>query len=212
MGKECCVAGLQVGNPVPSFKGQAVVDRRFGELIYENGVLSLDGNKTIGKYLVLFFYPLDFTFVCPTEIIAFSERLEEFQKEGAGVVGVSVDSVYSHLAWKKTPRKEGGLGEIKFPLLADLDKRISCEYGVLLSSGIAARGTFIIDDKGILQAYSVNNLGLGRNVDEALRLVQAAKFTAEHGEVCPAGWMRGKLTMKPDPVGAKEYFSKANNG
>lgn len=210
MSVDCCASGLTVGMPVPGFKGQAVVGKRFADLSYDHGNLSLGDEKIAGKYLVLFFYPLDFTFVCPTEIISFDEHLDEFRKEGAEVVGVSVDSQYTHLAWKNTPRKDGGLGELRFPLLSDLDKTVSCNYGVLLPGGIAARGTFIIDEKGILQSCSVNNLGIGRNVDEVLRLLRAAKFTAEHGEVCPAGWKPGALTMTPDPEKAKEYFSKAN--
>jgi len=159
-----------------------------------------------GKYIILFFYPLDFTFVCPTEIIAFSDRIDEFEKLGAKVIGASVDSHFTHLAWKNTPRNQGGLGEIKYPLLSDLSKDASEKYRVLLGDGVAARGIFIIDDKGILQTYTVNNLGVGRSVDETLRLIQAYQFVAKHGEVCPANWKPGDKTMKADPVGSKDYF------
>ncbi len=205
MQEECC-SKFQVGQSAPAFKGMAVVGSSFKALCYENGTLTVGEQKITGKYTVLFFYPLDFTFVCPTEIIAFSDRLSEFEKIGASVVGVSVDSQFTHLAWKNTPRKEGGLGEIKYPLVADLTKEIACKYNVLLDGGIAARGIFVIDDKGILQTYTVNNLAVGRSVDEVLRLVQAYQYTAEHGEVCPADWKPGEKTMKPDPSGSREYF------
>lgn len=197
---------LQVGQPAPPFKGQAVVGSGFQELSYENGVLKIGDEKHTGKYIVLFFYPLDFTFVCPTEIIAFSDRIDEFEKIGAKVVGASVDSHFTHLAWKNTPRNQGGLGEIKYPLLADLNKEAAFNYNVLLDGGVAARGIFVIDDKGILQTYTVNNLGVGRSVDEVLRLIQAYQYVAKHGEVCPANWKPGDKTMKPDPTGSKEYF------
>jgi alkyl hydroperoxide reductase subunit AhpC len=199
---------VQVGEPAPAFSGKAVLGNEFVELAYKNGTLKLGSESITGKYTVLFFYPLDFTFVCPTEIIAFSDRIGEFDKLGANVIGVSVDSHYTHLAWKNTPRREGGLGEIKYPLLADLTKQIAADYGVLLEGGIAARGLFIIDEKGILQSYTVNNLGAGRNVDEVLRLIQAFQFVAKHGEVCPANWTPGADTMKPDPTGSKEFFGK----
>jgi len=201
-----CCSALQVGLPAPAFKGQAVVGSEFKEVAYANGTLTIGEQKFTGKYTVLFFYPLDFTFVCPTEIIAFSDRIEEFEKIGAKVIGVSVDSQYTHLAWKNTPRKQGGLGEIRYPLLADLNKEVSSDYRVLLDGGIAARGVFIIDDKGILQSYTVNNLGVGRNVDEVLRLIQGYQYVARHGEVCPANWKPGEKTMKADPKGAMDYF------
>jgi alkyl hydroperoxide reductase subunit AhpC len=197
---------LQVGQPAPPFKGQAVVGEGFKELSYEKGTLTIGSEKITGQYIVFFFYPLDFTFVCPTEIIAFSDRIEEFQKINAQVVGASVDSHYTHLAWKNTPRSQGGLGEIRYPLLSDLNKDAAFAYGALLEDGIAARGLFIIDDKGILQSYTVNNLTVGRSVDETLRLIQAYQYVAEHGEVCPANWTPGEKTMKPDPKGSQEYF------
>lgn len=200
---------IQVGCPAPAFGGQAVVGREFKQLTYSNGVLTIGDQKITGKYVVLFFYPLDFTFVCPTEIIAFSDRIAEFERVNTAVVGASIDSHYTHLAWKNTPRTKGGLGEIAYPLLADITKQTSETYGVLLEGGVAARGTFIIDDKGILQAYGVNNLPIGRSVDEVLRLIEAAQFVAKHGEVCPANWRPGAATMKADPEGSLEFFSKA---
>ncbi|HOB74889.1 MAG TPA: peroxiredoxin [Phycisphaerae bacterium] len=202
---QCC-QHLQVGQPAPAFKATAVVGSGFAEVQYENGKLTVGDQQFTGKYVVLFFYPLDFTFVCPTEIIAFSDRLDEFEQIGAKVLGVSVDSEFSHLAWKNTPRNKGGLGDIRYPLLADITKQIACDYNVLLDNGVAARGIFIIDGKGILQSYTVNNLAVGRNVDEVLRLIQGYKFVEEHGEVCPANWKPGDKTMKADPVGSQEYF------
>jgi len=199
---------LQVGQPAPPFSGTAVVGNEFVDLSYEKGTLKVGKDKFTGKYVVLFFYPLDFTFVCPTEIIAFSDRIDEFEKIGAKVVGASIDSQFSHLAWKNTPRNKGGLGEIKYPLLADVMKESAFNYNVLLENGVSARGIFIIDDKGILQTYTVNNLGVGRSVDETLRLIQAYQFVAQHGEVCPANWKPGDKTMKPDPTGSQEYFSQ----
>ena len=199
---------IQVGQPAPAFAGQAVVGQNIVDISYETGMLTVDGKESKGKYLVLFFYPLDFTFVCPTEIIAFQKKIAEFEKVGANVVGVSVDSPYTHLAWKNTPRNEGGLGQIDFPLLADLGKQAAGDYEVLLGDGIAARGVFIIDGEGVLQSYSVNNLGVGRNLNEVIRLIEGFKFVAEHGEVCPADWSPGDETMKPDPVGSREFFAK----
>jgi alkyl hydroperoxide reductase subunit AhpC len=197
---------IRVGDKVPKIKGQAVVGQKIVDLSYEPGVLTVDGKESKGKYLVLFFYPLDFTFVCPTEIVAFHEKVAAFAAVGADVVGVSVDSPFTHLAWKNTPRNKGGLGEIDFPLLADLSKQIGMDYEVLLEDGIAARGVFVIDGDGVLQSYTVNNLGVGRNIDELIRLVEGFKFVAEHGEVCPANWHKGDATMKPDPEGSQEYF------
>jgi peroxiredoxin (alkyl hydroperoxide reductase subunit C) len=199
---------IQVGQPAPAFAGQAVVGQNIVDISYEAGTLTVDGKESKGKYLVLFFYPLDFTFVCPTEIIAFQKKIAEFEKVGANVVGVSVDSPYTHLAWKNTPRNEGGLGQIDFPLLADLGKQTAGDYEVLLGDGIAARGVFIIDGEGVLQSYTVNNLGVGRNVNEIIRLIEGFKFVAENGEVCPADWSPGDETMKPDPVGSQEFFAK----
>ncbi len=162
-----------------------------------------------GKYVVLFFYPLDFTFVCPTEIIAFSEAAPQFEALGVQLLGCSVDSHYTHLAWRNTPRKEGGLGDIRYPLIADLDKKIAQAYDVLLPAGIALRGLFLIDKQGVVRHQVVNDLPLGRSVDEALRLVKALQFVETHGEVCPANWKEGSLTIKPDPKESKAFFSKA---
>ncbi|KAI8613558.1 thioredoxin peroxidase [Chytriomyces sp. MP71] len=188
--------------PAPSFSGPAVVDNEFKNI-------SLDDYK--GKWVVLFFYPLDFTFVCPTEIIEFSEKAEHFKKLGAEVIGCSVDSKYSHLAWIQQPRKTGGLGEMKIPLLSDITKQISSDYGVLIEQGgdigLSLRGTFLIDPKGIVRHITINDLPVGRNVDETLRLLEAFQFNELHGEVCPASWKKGAKTMIDDPAKSKEYFS-----
>lgn len=192
---------IQVGQKAPDFSGCAVMgDNSFKDI-------SLDDYK--GKYVYLFFYPLDFTFVCPTEIIAFNDKLDEFKKRGVELIGVSVDSQFSHLAWKQTPVNKGGIGDIKYPLLADITKEVSFSYNVLLDeAGIALRGSFLIDKEGILQHYVVNNLPLGRNVDEALRMIDALQHTEKHGEVCPANWNEGKDAMKPDQEGVSAYLSK----
>lgn len=158
---------------------------------------------------MLFFYPLDFTFVCPTEIIAFSDRFKEFEKLGAAVVGVSCDSEYSHYAWINTPRNEGGLGGLNYPLLSDFNKNIARDYGVLVEeAGVALRGLFIIDPDQKVRQITINDLPVGRNVDEVLRLIKAFQFHAKYGEVCPANWEEGKDTIKPDPVKSKEFFKK----
>jgi peroxiredoxin 3 len=161
---------------------------------------------------VLFFYPLDFTFVCPTEIIAFSDRIKEFKDLNTEVVGVSVDSHFSHLAWTNLPRKQGGIGKIEYPLLADLTKQVSQDYGVLLDAGISLRGLFIIDPNQVVRQVTINDLPVGRSVDETLRLIKAFQFVDKHGEVCPANWdeNKNKATIKPDPKGSQEYFSKQN--
>ncbi|MEW6026424.1 MAG: peroxiredoxin [Planctomycetota bacterium] len=188
----------RVQQEAPDFTAQAVMpDGSFGEL-------KLSDYR--GKYTVLFFYPLDFTFVCPTEIIAFSDRIEEFRKRNAEVIGVSVDSRYTHLAWRNTPRKKGGIGEITYPLVADLDKEISRKYGVLLEKpGIALRGLFIINKTGKVCHITVNDLPLGRNVDEVLRLIDAIQFNEQHGEVCPANWKKGEKGMTPTREGLETY-------
>jgi alkyl hydroperoxide reductase subunit AhpC len=188
-----------VTSPAPKFDAKAVVGKEIVDLKWDK--------LHEGKWLVLFFYPLDFTFVCPTEIIAFSDAKAKFDKIGAKVAAVSVDSQYTHLAWVNTPRKDGGLGDVSFPLIADLNKSIAQAYDVLLGAGIALRGLFIIDPKGTVRHATVNDLPIGRNVDEVLRVIQALQFTDEHGEVCPANWKPGEATMKPDPVGSKAYFS-----
>eukprot|EP00824_Muranothrix_gubernata_P016796 TRINITY_DN34553_c0_g1_i1.p1 TRINITY_DN34553_c0_g1~~TRINITY_DN34553_c0_g1_i1.p1 ORF type:complete len:206 (-),score=66.21 TRINITY_DN34553_c0_g1_i1:79-672(-) len=191
-----------VQKPAPDFAAKAVVNGLFKDV-------KLSDYK--GKFLVLFFYPLDFTFVCPTEIIAFSDRVEEFRKIGCEVAAVSVDSEYTHLAWVNTSRAEGGLGKMNIPLIADLTKKISKDYGVLIEeAGVALRGLFIIDDKGMVRQITINDLPVGRSVDETLRLVQAIQFTDKHGEVCPANWKAGDKTMVPDPTGSKTYFKAVN--
>eukprot|EP00276_Gloeochaete_wittrockiana_P006171 CAMPEP_0184656096 /NCGR_PEP_ID=MMETSP0308-20130426/15564_1 /TAXON_ID=38269 /ORGANISM="Gloeochaete witrockiana, Strain SAG 46.84" /LENGTH=198 /DNA_ID=CAMNT_0027093025 /DNA_START=52 /DNA_END=648 /DNA_ORIENTATION=+ len=165
-----------------------------------------------GKYFVLFFYPLDFTFVCPTEIIAFSEKAEAFKAAGAELAAISVDSKFTHLAWLQTPRKQGGLGGLKIPIISDLTHQISKDYGVYIEEdGHTFRGLFIIDPKGILRQITVNDTPVGRSVDEALRLVQAFVYTDEYGEVCPADWHPGKETMIADPAKSKAYFEKVSS-
>ncbi|XP_019872082.1 peroxiredoxin-2 [Aethina tumida] len=187
-----------ISKPAPFWEGTAVIDGEFKQL---------KSTDFLGKYLVFFFYPLDFTFVCPTEILAFSDRIEEFKKINTEVVACSVDSQYTHLAWINTPRKEGGLGKIKIPLLADLNRNISRDYGVFLEDlGHTLRGLFIIDTKGTLRQITMNDLPVGRSVDETLRLVQAFQFTDKHGEVCPAGWKPGQDTIIPNPVDKRKYF------
>ena len=188
-----------VGKPAPQFKAQAVMpDGTFKEV-------SLADYK--GKHVVLFFYPLDFTFVCPTEIIAFSDQVEEFKKRGVEILSCSVDSHFTHLAWRNTPRTQGGLGEIRYPMIADLDKKISADYDVLLGGGVALRGLFLIDREGIVRHQVVNDLPLGRSVDEAIRMVDALQFFEKNGEVCPVNWHKGDKAMKPTGDGLKEYAS-----
>ena len=189
-----------VGNPAPEWSADALVGGEFK---------TLSNKDYTGKWKVLYFYPLDFTFVCPTEITAFSDAIEKFQELNCEVIGCSIDSKFSHLAWSRQPRKEGGLGEIKHPILADVTKNIATDFGVLLEgAGVSLRGLFIIDDKDVVQHSTINNLGVGRNVDEVLRLVEAFQYTAKHGEVCPAGWTKGSDSMKPDPKGSQEWFNK----
>jgi peroxiredoxin (alkyl hydroperoxide reductase subunit C) len=160
------------------------------------------------KYVVLFFYPLDFTFVCPTEITAFSDRHKEFKDLNCEILGVSVDSKFSHLAWIQTERNQGGVGDLEYPLVSDLKHEISKAYHVENEEGIALRGLFIIDPDGVIQHATVNNAPIGRNVDETLRILQAVKYVREHpDEVCPAGWTPGEKTMKPTPTDSKEFFA-----
>ena len=161
-----------------------------------------------GKYTVLFFYPLDFTFVCPSEIIAFDKAYDQFKEKNCEVVGVSVDSQFSHFAWKNTPVDQGGIGQVKFPLVADLSKNISRDYGVLINDSVALRGLFLIDKEGVVRHAVINDLSLGRNVDEALRMLDALQFTEKHGEVCPANWREGDEAMKPTAEGVAEYLAK----
>jgi len=189
-----------VNQEAPDFTEKAVVD---GQVV--------DGFKLSdqrGKYVVLFFYPLDFTFVCPTELHAFQGKLEEFKKRNVEVIGVSTDSWFSHLAWLNTPKNQGGIEGVTYPLVSDFNKNISKAYDVLFEGlGAAYRGLFLIDKNGVVQHQVVNNLPLGRSVGEALRMVDALQFTEEHGEVCPADWKEGDKAMKPTDSGLKEYFA-----
>ncbi|XP_063691803.1 peroxiredoxin-like [Bolinopsis microptera] len=197
------VVKARIMKPAPDFTAPAVVKGKFEDI-------TLSSYK--GKYVVLFFYPLDFTFVCPTEIIAFNDRLSEFTKINTEVIAASVDSKFTHLAFINTPRSKGGLGEMDIAIVSDLTRQISRDYGVLLEdAGHTLRGLFIIDDKGILRQITMNDLPVGRSVDETLRLVQAFQYTDQHGEVCPANWTPGKDTLKPDPDGKLEYFEKHCN-
>jgi alkyl hydroperoxide reductase subunit AhpC len=185
-----------VQKEAPDFSATAVIDGQF-----KNVRLSDYRGQ---KYVVLFFYPLDFTFVCPTEIIAFSDRIADFHAKNCEVLGVSVDSQFSHLAWINTPRNQGGLGAMKYPLVADLTKKISSDYGVLLEGGIALRGLFLIDKAGIIRHITINDLPLGRSVDEAIRVLEALQYFEKNGEVCPADWKPGKPTINTSK--ASEYF------
>ncbi len=190
---------LRVGQNAPDFTATAVVDQEFK-------TIKLSDYR--GKYVVLFFYPLDFTFVCPTEITAFSDRHADFSKINAEILGVSVDSEFSHLAWIQSDRKSGGVGDLNYPLVSDIKKEISTAYNVLTDEGIALRGLFIIDKDGVVQHSTINNLAFGRNVDETLRVLQALQHVQTHpDEVCPAGWQPGEKTMNPDPVKSKDFFA-----
>jgi len=205
-----------VGKSAPDFTAVAVMpDNSFKE------DFSLSDYE--GKYIVLYFYPLDFTFVCPSEIIAFDHRLKEFEDRGVQVIGVSVDSHFTHLAWKNTAVNDGGIGNIQYPLVADLTKEIAADYDVLLGNesvmdddgeayhllggNIALRGSFLIDKEGLVRHQVVNDLPLGRNIDEMLRMVDALQFTEEHGEVCPAGWNKGKKGMEASTEGVAKYLA-----
>jgi peroxiredoxin 2/4 len=190
---------LRVGQIAPDFTATAVVGQQFKQLKLSN----------YRQYVVLFFYPLDFTFVCPTEIIAFSDRYAEFQALNTEILGISVDSEFSHLAWIQTERKMGGLGDLNYPLVSDLKREISMAYNVLdPEQGVALRGLFIIDRAGVIQYATINNLSFGRSVDETLRVLQAIQHVqANPSEVCPADWQPGAKTMNPDPVKSKDYFA-----
>ena len=191
-----------VGKTAPDFTAQAVMPDNTIEPAFNLKAQ----NK--GKNIVLFFWPLDFTFVCPSEIIAFNNRVNEFKTRNTLVVGVSVDSQFTHLAWKNTPVEKGGIGNIQFPMVSDLTKQIARDYDVLLNESVALRGTFLIDKNGIVQHQVINNLPLGRNVDEAIRMVDALQFHEENGEVCPAGCNRGDEGMKANAAGVAAYLGK----
>lgn len=188
-----------IGKKAPKIEAQVVEGDSFSPF-------SLD--DYLGKYVILFFYPLDFTFVCPTELHAFQEKLKDFEKRNAVVVGCSIDSCFSHAAWLKTPKSLGGIQGITYPLISDLNKRVAKDYDVLKEDeGIAYRGLFLIDREGIIRHQLINDLPLGRSVDEALRLTDALIFHEKHGEVCPANWKAGDKAMKPDEQGLVEYFN-----
>jgi peroxiredoxin (alkyl hydroperoxide reductase subunit C) len=189
-----------VTKQAPLFEAEAVLpDNSFNKI-------SLSAYR--GKYVLIFFYPLDFTFVCPSEILAFNRQLKDFQAKKCEVLGISVDSIYTHLAWKNTPVDQGGIGPVQFPLVSDIAKSISTDYGVLLEDGVSLRGLFLIDKEGVVRHELVNDLPLGRNVDEALRVVDALQFFEKHGDVCPANWRPGEDAMKPTPEGVADYLSK----
>jgi peroxiredoxin (alkyl hydroperoxide reductase subunit C) len=190
-----------VTKEAPDFTAQAVLpDNTFAELTLSN---------YRGKYVVLFFYPLDFTFVCPSEILAFDKRLAEFKEKNCEVVGVSIDSRFTHLAWKNTAVENGGIGNIRYPLVEDLNKSIARSYGILLNESVALRGLFLIDTKGVVRHSVINDLPLGRSVGEALRMLDALQFVETHGgEVCPANWQEGEESMKASTQGVAEYLKK----
>jgi peroxiredoxin (alkyl hydroperoxide reductase subunit C) len=195
-----CPEVARIGQAAPEFSGQAVLPNL--------EFVTLELSQFKGKWLVLFSYPLDFTFVCPTEIIAFSEAYEKFTQIGAEIVGISTDSVFSHLAWIGTDRKEGGIGSIKYPLIGDLGAKISKLYGFYMCpAGHNLRGTAIIDPDGVVQHLSYNQPDVGRNIEEVLRLVKGYQFSRSHGEVCPAQWQEGGDTIKPNPKDSKQYFA-----
>ncbi len=191
-----------VAKPAPDFTATAVMpDNSFNE--------SFKLSSYQGKsYVVLFFWPLDFTFVCPSELIAFDHRMKKFKKKNVEVIGCSVDSHFTHLAWKNTPIEKGGIGNVQYPMVADITKRIARDYDVLVNDAVALRGSFLIDKQGVVRHQVVNDLPLGRNIDEMLRMVDALQFTEEHGEVCPAGWQEGKKGMKATSAGVADYLAK----
>ncbi len=191
-----------VGKEAPDFTATAVMAD--GSI---NGEFRLSDYE--GKYVVLFFYPLDFTFVCPTELIAFSNRIAEFEAKGVQVIGCSIDSQFTHIAWRNTPINEGGIGEVKYPLVADVKHDICRAYDVEFdAAGVAFRGSFLIDQNGVVRHQVVNDLPLGRNIDEMLRMIDALQFHEKHGEVCPAGWNQGDKGMVPDGQGVASYLSE----
>jgi peroxiredoxin (alkyl hydroperoxide reductase subunit C) len=198
--KGVCMYTL-IKKPAPDFTAEAVLKNGdFSEI-------SLSSFKD-KKYIALFFYPLDFTFVCPSEIIAFSKRVNAFDELNTQILGISVDSKFSHFAWRNTPVEKGGIGPINFPLLSDITKEISRDYGVLIDDAVALRGTFIIDKSGIVRHATLNDLPIGRNVEETLRVIDALQHNERHGEVCPAGWRKGQAAMSPDASGVAAYLAK----
>ena len=194
--------GVLVGREAPDFTAAAVLGN--GEIVEDYNFKK----ETKGKYAVIFFYPLDFTFVCPSELIAFDHRLDEFSKRGVEVIGVSIDSQFTHNAWRNTPVNEGGIGPVKYPLIADVNHAICQAYDVEHpEASVAFRGSFLIDMEGLVRHQVVNDLPLGRNIDEMLRMIDALQFTEEHGEVCPAGWKQGDKGMEATPDGVASYLA-----
>lgn len=191
-----------VKNLAPYFKASAVMA---DNSINESFVLEEHLHNSMG---VLFFYPLDFTFVCPTELIELNKKLEEFEERNTKVIGISVDSVFSHLAWKNTPMSSGGIGNVRYPIVSDLDKSISKSYGVLMNNEVSLRGTFIIDKKMVIRHITMNDLPIGRNIDEILRIIDAIEFSDKHGQVCPAQWNKTKPAMNPTKDGVASYLSE----
>ena len=189
-----------VTRPAPDFTAKAVMP--------DNSIKSISLSDYKGKYVVLFFYPFDFTFVCPTEIIAFDKKLAEFKERGCEVLACSIDSHHTHRAWKNTEPKDGGIGNVQYPVIADITKDIARSYGVLIQDSMALRGTFLIDQEGVVQHCVINNLPLGRNIDEAIRMLDALKYTEKHGEVCPANWQEGGDTMSETPESVAGYLAK----
>lgn len=190
-----------IQKPAPDFSADAVMAN--GEFTK----LSLSSFKD-KKYVCLFFYPLDFTFVCPSEILSFSHKAREFEDRNTQILGVSVDSKFSHFAWRQTPVDQGGIGVINFPLISDITKEIARDYGVLVDDAVALRGTFLIDKSGVVRHATLNDLPLGRNVDETLRMIDALQYTEQNGEVCPAGWKKGDVAMKPTAAGVASYLKE----
>ena len=189
-----------VTKQAPEFEAEAVMPN--------NGFDKISLHSLRGKYVLMFFYPLDFTFVCPSEILAFNRQADALKKRNCELLGISVDSVYTHLAWKNTPVNQGGIGNIDFPLVSDMAKKLSKDYGVLIEDGVSLRGLFLIDREGIVRHQLINDLPLGRDVEEAIRVIDALQFTEEHGDVCPANWRPGDDAMKPTPEGVAEYLTK----
>ncbi|MDY0384165.1 peroxiredoxin [Trichlorobacter sp.] len=192
-----------ITKPAPDFTAEAVMP--------DNSFAPLSLSSYQGKYVYLLFYPLDFTFVCPSEILAFNKKLDEFKKRNCEVLTVSIDSKFTHLAWKNTKLEDGGIGNVQFPMVEDLTKQISRDYGILLGDKVALRGLFLIDPKGVVRHCVINDLPLGRSVDEALRMLDALQFTDTHGEVCPANWQQGDEAMKPTAEGVASYLAKHGN-
>jgi peroxiredoxin (alkyl hydroperoxide reductase subunit C) len=189
-----------IGNKAPDFSAKAAMP--------DDSIADISLSEFRGKYVLLFFYPGDFTFVCPTEIIAFDGQLDQFRAKDCEIIGASVDSEHTHLAWRRTPVKEGGIGAIRYPLVADITKSISESYGVLHEGAVALRGWFLIDRKGVTRHVMINDLPLGRNTEEAMRLLDALRFVDEHPDVCPANWHSGDETLEPSAEGVEEYLSK----